>query len=69
VHVEEGRPPGGLRVPVGHAGRHGLVQSQHVCDPVLAGQSVDEGQLGGPGIPEHMPDLLGLEDLEEDVGT
>jgi hypothetical protein len=26
-------------------------------------------QLGGPGIPEHVPDVLGFEDLEEDVGT
>jgi hypothetical protein len=58
MDVEEGRPPGGLRITVGHAGRDGFVQGQHVMEPVVPGQGADERELGGSRVPENMPDPL-----------
>ena len=69
VDVEEGRPPGGLRITVGHACRHGFVQSEHVVKSARPGQGVQQWQLGGSRVPEDMPHLLRLQDLEQDVGT
>jgi hypothetical protein len=69
VDVEERRPPCGLRVPVSHACRHRFVQSQHVAEPAVGRQGVDQRQLGGSGVTENVPDALGLQDLEQDLGS
>ena len=51
MQVDEGRGARGLRVPVGHADHHRLLQAQHIGE---VGWKVEEQrQLGRAGVAEH----------------
>jgi len=54
-----------LRVAVGHADRHRLLQGQDVADARLAHESVHQRQLGGARVAEHGVDAFLLQDLEK----
>ena len=66
VQVQEGRPPGQLRVAVRHGHRARLLEGEDVADVLRPGEGIDQRQLGAAGVAEDMADALAAEDVEQD---
>ena len=67
VQVHDTGPAAGLGVVAGGPDGDALVQREHVFDPLVARQAVDQRALGGAGVAEEVPDPVRQQALHEDV--